>query len=377
MVAARITSDNRLDNAAIAEENRLDRPRPALKLAVALALVGAISAAFVTYWWLVSKRVHTGTLAWIEQARAHGYGVGYRAIERTGFPLHARVSIADPSLSAPGAAPGWSWTGERAVVEVRLLAPWAVQIGSSGRQKVTFLDGGVRREYQGQLGSARYAYKPGGWLPAGRLRVRDLNLASPANGDGIALSTLEADASGDPQAATAAESVSYRMQVGASGVAPPTVVRLPLAPLIDRVALEIQIKGMLAPSPWPESLSTWRDAGGTIELAGVRLEYGPLAVEGNGTLALDRANQPIGAMSLDVHGLPATLDALQARGMINPATAQSLGLLLGTLAPGADRYHTDAVRIPLTLQDHVLAAGPVPIARLPILSWVRAAQSGP
>lgn len=353
------------------------RPRLLLKIGLALGVVGVLAVALVAYWWLVCERLQAVTLAGIDQVRGRGYALEYRALRRAGFPSHARVVIAQPDLRAAG----WQWAGARATVEVALFAPWAPHLTISGDQRLTVVDGGTARAYAGHLGVLDYAYQPGGWLPTGRLSVRDLRLAAVANGDALAIGALDASASGDPQAAADAAAVGYRLSVRASAVEPPAPLRLPLAPAIDRLAVDAELKGALAAAPWPDSVGAWRAAGGSVELTALALGYGPLAVEGSGTLALDRANQPLAALSFAVRGLPAALDALAARGLVDARAAQALTPLLGT-GTGAGTGHgtgtgDGTLTVPITIQDRMLSVGPLPIGRLPVLVWARPARSHP
>lgn len=351
----------------------MGRPRRWLPFAAALAIAAAAGGAWVGYWWLAGERMRTATLATIEHARARGYRVDYAAIGRAGFPARARIVLAEPRVSAPDAAPAagpaWRWAGAQVAVEVALLSPSAPAITTAGRQAITLRDAGRERTYAGHVAALRYAYAQGGWLPAGRLTVRDLALRAEADGDALAVDALEATGSGDPEAGLDAGGVSYRLRLDATGITPPAALGLPVAPRIDHAAIELHLKGTLAPQPWPDALGAWRDAGGIVELPAVVIRYGPLAAQGSGTLALDRAHQPIGAMRLDVRGLPAALAALSARGLIEPRLAGALAGVLGASAADGGGGTDATVAIPITLQDRVLAVGPLPIARLPALVW--------
>lgn len=347
------------------EGARVNSSRRWRPVAVGLVVVAAALAAWRGYWWLASERLRTATLAQIDQARARGYAVNHAGVRRDGFPTRARIVLAEPAISAPGAAPDWRWAGAEAAVSVALAAPWAPEISTRGRQTITVRDAGRERTWTGAVGALGYTAAAGGWLPAGRLVLTDLTLAEAATGDRLGLGALEAIAAGDPARAADLAAVSWRLRVQASEIVPPAALALPLAPGLEHAECELQVKGALAPAPWPAAVEAWRDAGGSVELAAVAVRYGPLTATGDGTLALDRTLQPEGAMRLEVRGLPAALDALAARGLVDPRLA---GTLAGVLASAAA---ADAVPLPLTLQDRMLSVGPLPVARLPALVWVR------
>ena len=73
---------------------------------------------------------------------------------------------------------------------------------------------------------------------------------------------------------------------------------------LDRVAGQISLRGKLQHDRiTAETLGRWRDAGGTLELADIIIDWGPLRLAGAGTLALDDALQPVGALTAQIAGL--------------------------------------------------------------------------
>jgi hypothetical protein len=117
-------------------------------------------------------------------------------------------------------------------------------------------------------------------------------------------------------------------------------------------------------------LFRWRDEGGVIEVAALKAEYGPLALSGGGTVALDDAGQPVGAFAAQVSGLFQVIDALSASGHMSRGQAIAAKLALGVLAGPPDRQ--GPLNLPLTLQDRVLSAGPVELMQLPEVRWLPA-----
>ena len=78
----------------------------------------------------------------------------------------------------------------------------------------------------------------------------------------------------------------------------PSAFGLPFGRSIELIFLDARINGPVPDDRWPAALETWRDAGGTIDVGALRLDHGPLRMQGEGTLALDADMQPIGR----VHG---------------------------------------------------------------------------
>ena len=127
------------------------------------------------------------------------------------------------------------------------------------------------------------------------------------------------------------------------------------------------------PPPLPQSLKTmaaWRDDGGTVELDRLKLDWGPLDVQGSGTLALDREMRPLAALTADIRGFGPALDAIAAAGRIKPGNVALAKAVLNALAT-TDKQGDRSIRVPVTAQNGKLFVGPVKLltlAPLPLLS---------
>ncbi|MCH8237896.1 MAG: DUF2125 domain-containing protein, partial [Proteobacteria bacterium] len=133
--------------------------------------------------------------------------------------------------------------------------------------------------------------------------------------------------------------------------------------------LEASVTGDLPERLDAEALAQWRDRGGTVEIRRLDIRHGPLAVEGDGTLALDGDMQPMGAFTFLVRGFLEALDRLREAGVIEEHPARLAKTVLGALArnPGGDGG--GELKVPLTIQERWLYVGPVGIGRMPVLHW--------
>src|SRR5260221_522214 len=139
-------------------------------------------------------------------------------------------------------------------------------------------------------------------------------------------------------------------------------------PTSFRVTLAGAVKGAVPPGQLRQALATWRDDGGTIELEEGALRWGSLAASANGTLALDAALQPIGALTATIENHNAVIDAAVAGGTLRADDANLAKVLLGLMAkPGADGKKR--LTLPVTLQNRRLYLGPAQIAVLPAITW--------
>jgi hypothetical protein len=152
-----------------------------------------------------------------------------------------------------------------------------------------------------------------------------------------------------------------------AGVTLPQAVP-PLGDTIDRLAAAVAVKGTIPDGPHRAALAAWRDDGGTLEVASLDLAWGNLRLGAKGTLALDAALQPVGALTALIRGYNDIIDALVAAGSVRAGDAALAKLALGLLAKeGPDG--TYEISAPLTLQNGYVFLGPARLARLPVSTW--------
>ncbi|MGZ9115243.1 MAG: DUF2125 domain-containing protein [Brevundimonas sp.] len=205
-------------------------------------------------------------------------------------------------------------------------------------------------------------------------------LAGDASGPGsetrgaLTIARLDARGRGEPSGGEDVPGGGYRAVVDAAGIAFPGQPDLPLGNGVERLAAEATVQGEMALQPWPEALFRWRDAGGVIDVAALKLAYGPLSLSGSGTVALDEAGQPVAAFAAQISGLFPAIDALRAHGHMGRGEAVAAKLALGLLAGPPDRRsppdRQGPLDVPLTLQDRVLSVGPVALMPIPEIHWL-------
>src|ERR1700746_2921081 len=58
--------------------------------------------------------------------------------------------------------------------------------------------------------------------------------------------------------------------------------------IINEFARGVALKGVVPGGPLPQAAARWRDAGGTIEVENLHVDWSGLGISANGTLALDQ-----------------------------------------------------------------------------------------
>ena len=161
-------------------------------------------------------------------------------------------------------------------------------------------------------------------------------------------------------------------QSGIALPAPPVLPALPLGQQVTRVVLDASILGAIPPGPLDAGLARWRDDGGTVEVRHIRLDWGPLSIQGDGTLALDAALQPLGAFSARAQGFFEAIDILRKQGQVDSQAANTARLVLGVMSRPSPGGGAPTIALPVSIQNRTVFAGPVAVARLNPIVWTGA-----
>jgi hypothetical protein len=150
-------------------------------------------------------------------------------------------------------------------------------------------------------------------------------------------------------------------------------LHLPASPpsftdMIDEAAFGVTVKGAVPDGRLMQAIAAWRDAGGTVELDNLRLDWGGVGVNANGTVALDQDLQPIGAFSGGIEGFDAILSALVEAGRLGTEQAALAQIALNAFAkPGPDGK--PQIRTSFTMQNGEMFLGPVKLGAAPRIVW--------
>jgi len=317
-----------------------------LTLAVVALLATAAGA-----WHLLARRLETQVSLWADARRAEGFELSWSDHGVGGFPFRFRLDFSDARI----ARQDWVATAPRLSAALRpwrpdsidLLAP-RLDAGGPGRMGVSLdtvsgkltLAGGRITALVLDSGAV---IARGGGEEAGRAASAHLLLDRFA-----------------PDVDWHSESLGGQVRL----VQVMPARRFAGQALFDRpfdLSLTGAVKGPV------HDLVRWRDGGGTLDLTALALDWGPLHLDGNATLALDGQMRPLGAGTTRLRGLEPTMDQLAARGLVRPNDASTAKVVLGMLARPAAEGGTE-VTVPITAQDGRLFLGPVPILTLPRLA---------
>ena len=318
-------------------------------IAIAVVLIAAHSAV----WFWATGRVADELQAWSTARRAQGWTVAYTLPEREGWPLHAQIRVADLAVAANDVA----YRARAAVIGVALLQPMRLVVSPQGDQSIAAARG-ARIAFTARRTELSTPVDP---MPSSAdVAIDDLQIAADlATGLGpIAAAQITLHLEG-------LDAATQRLSLQASGIdVPPASPLAAVGPQIARAKLAATLS---RPQPAP---AAWRDAGGTLVIQALHLDWGRLSLDAEASLHLDQALQPEGQGRARLMGIDDTLDRLVAAHLVQPRGAMAAKAVLALLArPSEDPGALPMIDVPVALADRTLRLGSFPLARLPVIGW--------
>ena len=338
-------------------------------LAACIAGVIAIGAAGYTgYWFIAAGEIGERIDAWAGEQRARGLEIETAGTEVAGFPFRFEVSLREPRIR--DTRNKWRWTAAVLRAEASAFDFSEVTVFPDRHNAVQMLlEGGEQRDIDARIDGGRLVVRlddarqfreidlhlqgleVGGIWPQGTARIGSLIASGRAlDNDGNSAETLKT-------------SIAVRDVMLPSGLGEG------LGETLAFLDIDASVIGPLPRGRGTaEAIPVWRDAGGTLELSGFRVRWGPLGIESSGTIALDGTMRPIAALTADIIGYGDVIDALIMSNMIPLGDAFIAKVAFNMLAEKPNDGGPPVLRgVPVTAQDGTLFVGPVKVATLPPL----------
>ncbi len=347
------------------------RPRWIKPAVIAAAGVAALAGAYTVYWHVMSRQLETAFQDWLAQRRAEGVSIalGRHAID--GFPKRLRLAIDRLDVVWPGRRP-IRWQVPEVLADAK---PWRldrVRVRLFGVQRVT--EGEGPDAIVTDLVTKRLEARVGLFRAGADLNVVAADFIAERDGQRLAAAgRFDLDLVWRPLEGTNGKTSPLRFDLGADAAELPAPWTMPFGRNVQTLRLGGHVMGPLPAGSLETALKAWRDAGGTLEIQRLSGAIGPLRLETKGTFALDGEMQPEGAFSARAEGYLEAVEGLVDAGLMKPREGTAAKLVLTVLAK-RPAGKTPYVETPLTLQDRVLSAGPLKLARVPRIDWQRAGQ---
>jgi hypothetical protein len=334
-----------------------------LRLVVAalagLAALGAIAYTF--YWFHMAAALRKGIDEWSEARRTEGWTVELDGLTVDGFPSVIRAQGTALHLASPG---GFEWRTGRLSAHASPFDLSRVHVDLPGRHELAFAD--LSATVTASAARAMVHFLPdGSKLDDATVTAADLAIA-PSAGQPLRIANLAATLDPLETLNPGHDTPTVAVIAAAQGVELPSLPGLVMDPRIALIDLKFRVLGAIPPGAPLDALAAWSAGGGTVEIDRFALEWAPLALEAEGTLAFDSRLQPLAAMTARIRGYGEFTDRLAQAGMVEPGAASAARLLLGLMSK-PDPRGRPALPVPLTLQDGFLSVGPVRVLKVPPL----------
>lgn len=325
-------------------------------------LIAGASAVYGIWWFVVASQFESGLDAWIDNQRSRGIETTYERRSQSGFPNVIHIKLENPRLVSTRQGRG-EWSAEQLTLQVQ---PWAIErlgFDLSGRHQWQYPASGGDRLLQASaakfMGSAELK---NGLLSSISSHIDGLIIENIVNDEQLHLA--EADLN-----LTRLMGETPEFKVRLRDILLPPHFKAPLGDRIGHFDAKGLITGRIEIRSLPESLIQWRDSGGTVDFKAIDLNYPPLQLRGDGTLALDGALQPVAALSVKAEGFFETIDALHGRGYIPLGTSFAAKIALGVLSVKPEGGGNAYLDLPISLQNQSLYAGSIKLLKLRAVEW--------
>ncbi len=327
---------------------------PLFLLALAVLWTGA--------WFYLTGVLRDRFEASLANVRALGWVITAGTPSRAGFPLEVAIAVPDVTASGGTALPvGVSLHARRVIVAVAVAHPETLAIDLPVGLDVRPAHGvPIAVRATKLVGSAPLTGPHGIEFDATGLTVAQAGSA----GASAARARLRLEPRG-PDLGFGLDARDVRLPPGSWALGA-RIASLAAAGLAGGALALPPANGVRGTAGW---LQDWHDHGGKLTVERLALEWGPLAVAGSGTAALDAALQPDGEAKVIVEGYNEAIAAMAKSGIIAPEPALAGEFALGLLAkPGKDGA-PPSIDVTASLHDGRLSVGGVELGRVPKLSW--------
>ena len=325
-------------------------------------------AGYAGYWFIAAGEIGDRIDEWAETQRAQGLDIETEGIEVAGFPTRFEVTLREPRIH--DTRNGWRWASASLRAEASAWDFSEVTVFPDRRNNVQVLvEGGAWRDIDAEFDDGQLIVRldderrfeeialdlqgleVAGIWPEGLAQVGSLQA------NGVA---FDDEGTGEDVLKT---SIAVRDAILPSDLAEGLGESLDFLDIDASVVGEIQSE-----RGTNEAITAWRDAGGTLELTGFRVRWGPLGVETSGTIALDGAMRPIAALTADIIGYGDVIDALIMSNLIPLGDGFIAKVAFNMLAEKPEDGSAPVLRgVPVTAQDGTLTVATIKVAELPPL----------
>lgn len=283
------------------------------------AIAGVILAGYFFLWRAGAAEMKRAIGEWVDDQRAAGLNLTHGPLKAEGFPFFLRVHVETPEISAPGE---WRWRTNRLTLDALPYDLNRLVFSVRGEQQAS-LDG--YGDWRVNAEDFRFSIandKSRGWVFA--MTVGGAHALRDEDGARAAIDHLALDLAPSPQ-----DPAMLVLSLAASNInasSPHGEARLDGVQTV-MAATEAQALG---------DAEMWRQAGGELIVNGFIAQLDEAKLSVAGTLSLDAAHRPEGALQTEIVAPAPFAKALAPLGVLSEENAESVAaaLTLAAIANG-------------------------------------------
>lgn len=330
-------------------------------LIIFIAVLLLAGAAYGGWWYTLAEQAKRQFEYWVADVRSAGHQFTYDDVILSGFPSQVVLDLRNIKFSHASG----DWHADIPHAKAHGV-PWQLdRIEGSVSVPVTITrsTGAAAETYALSSDQNRYVvtFDGGGTfkLTAEQFSVEGPRLKTPVRAEEAEIGLR------GPVANTFVSAT-----LGARNLVFPDSDQSPFGNTVEAIQTTIELIGHPPRSgSTVERLDKWREDGGTIEVRRLSVQHGVLGMDGDGTLALDPALQPVGAFTAQITGFNPAVDGLVKLGLVKDQEGRLAKAALGLFAKAPPGGGPKQIEVPLTLQNRRLSVGPFPLIRIPPVRW--------
>lgn len=334
-------------------------------IVITLTAFAVLIGAYGFWWNSLADIAVTQVEHWKENQKARGYLITNSTPNVSGFPYRVKLDIEKIVIENPSRFESYSAT----LTDLwAVTQPWKINhviFGTESPVQASWMEGSIARtatiKASQALGSATVSDT--GALQTLAIDLQDITVEGfdkgPKRAKRIQLHrrpSVRSANQNDTPLKSSLPSNQYAMTIDEIFLG--DTIEYPLGDTIEKIAVLARLEGELRDFQSKKSILKWRDQGGIIDIEDTMLSWGKSKISGNGTLALDDKNRPMGAFSTKLVGFNGLLDILTASGGLDPRAKQTASFALNLLAK-QDNNGVLFLDIPLSLQEGGVYLGPL------------------
>ena len=343
-----------------------------MRYLVLLAAIALAIAGYTAFWFHIRSEAEANVEAWVKERRDAGDTVQYGSLDFGGYPFRIEATATMPVFGRTSGSRAWTVEGDSLRV---IAAPWnlghvvAYHEGPFQIHYRATRDDGHERMIDltgsSEAAGASAVWKGGAWdhadLELAGLSMMAKGANAPLSAGHFEFHVRKMHPGAPEEVGGIDQPARTEYALEASDLSFPGGGGQPLGSELQSFETILEVHGDRPLGRTIPEIEAWRDAGGIVDVKTFAVDWGPLKLTLDGSLALDEANRPVGALTAHLREYDKLIDALvgqEKRGM-DPGLKKFLdGLVQASGQP------QDELSLPFSMQDGMLYLGPVAVTTI-------------